>query len=185
MNNRITFPRSSRFLDPWVKPLNPTLRIASYGEMEIDVDKSADGMGDSASRDFDLEDCPQIQQMTSATLAFYNRVEAKPMRDLSNSTMPVAMQGPVSDHSVIWLEGIILKFKLSSGYIRFPGPSGEFPSDVYYWEPQSSPTPQIEVSRFFAGVCTRGQVFRFETGFIASFLGRWDCLPCWSSKHRC
>lgn len=129
------------------------------GEMEIDVDKSADGMGDSASRDFDLEDCPQIQQTTSATLAFYNRVEAKPMRDLSNSTMPVAMQGPVSDHSVLWVEGIILKFKLSSGYIRFPGPSGEFPSDVYYWEPQSSPTPSKSKCRDFLLVSLRGDRF--------------------------
>jgi hypothetical protein len=100
-------------------PLNPALRIASYGEMEIDVDKAITGMGDSSARDFDLEACPRILQMTSATLAFYNRVKAKPIRDLSNSFMPVAMQGPVSDHSVLWVEGIILQFKLSSGYTRF------------------------------------------------------------------
>jgi hypothetical protein len=104
LNNRITFARSSRFLDAWVKPLNPALRIASYGEMEIDVDKAITGMGDSSARDFDLEACPRIQQMTSATLAFYNRVKAKPIRDLSNSFMPVAMQGPVSDHSVLWVQ---------------------------------------------------------------------------------
>jgi hypothetical protein len=140
LNNRINFPRTCRFLDAWVKPLNPTLRITSYGEMEIDVDKSINRMGGSDSRDFDLEDCPQIQQMTSASLAFYNRGKAKPIRDLSDSFMPVAMQGPVSDHSILWVEGIILQFKMSFGYIKFSGPLGEYECEVYYWQPQTCPT---------------------------------------------
>lgn len=139
--------------------MNPALRIASYGEIEIDVDKAITGMGDSSARDFDLEACPRIQQMTSATLAFYNRVKDKPIRDLSNSFMPVAMQGPVSDHSVLWVEGIILQFKLSSGYTRFPGPLGEFASDVYYWEPQSSPTSSKSKGRDFLLVSVLGDRF--------------------------
>jgi hypothetical protein len=139
LNNRITFPRSSRFLEAWVKPLNPPLSIASYGEMKIDVDKSINGMDGSDAKDFDLEDCLQIQQMTSATLAFYNSVEAKTIRDSSDSTMPVAIQGPKSDHSVLWVEGIIIKFSWLFDDESLPCELRELAGEVYYWGPQSCP----------------------------------------------
>lgn len=73
--------------------------------------------------------------------------------------MPVAMQGPASDHSVLWVEGIILKFKLSSGYIRFSGPLGEYEGEVYYWQPQSCPTLSKWEGANFLLMSVRGDRF--------------------------
>jgi hypothetical protein len=108
LGDEISFPS----VQPWIGLTYPPLKIASHGGKEINIDKVTGGVCHYQVRQAELEHSGQNKLKVSATLAFYNRLEAQTICDLTAALEPCST---TSNLCAILVEGIILKFPFTFG----------------------------------------------------------------------